>query len=29
MDYDTDLRSMAALRRRLRNAQENYSRFKT
>lgn len=29
MDYDTDLRSMAALRRRLRNAQDNYSRYKT
>ncbi|CAI7910735.1 unnamed protein product, partial [Closterium sp. NIES-53] len=29
MDYDADAKSMAALRRRLRNAQDNYSRCKT
>ncbi|GJP29655.1 hypothetical protein CLOM_g19288 [Closterium sp. NIES-68] len=29
MDYDADIKSMAALRRRLRNAQDNYSRCKT
>jgi len=29
MDYDTDINTMAALRRRLRYAQDNYSRYKT